>query len=107
MPSLPDIVRTAPIPNRIRGILRVGLLADQVALPVALAEPLAHPPRDQRALAVGHLVHLLEPVQADAGAELLELLAVRVGTRLPPGLNGRGLLPMFLLFDPPSQYVGA
>jgi hypothetical protein len=58
-------------------------------------------------MSVDHFVPLLEAVQANAGAELLELLTIRVGTRLPPDLNGRGLPPMFLLFDPLSQYFGA
>ena len=83
------------------------MLADQVAFPVALAEALAHPPRDECAITVDHLVPLLEAVQAHAGAELFELVTIWVGMRLPPGLNGRGLLPMFLFFDPPSQYFGA
>jgi hypothetical protein len=58
-------------------------------------------------MTVDHFMPLLEAVQAHAGAELPEVLPIRVGMRLPPGLNGRGLPPMFLLFDPPSQYVGA
>ncbi|MGZ4417039.1 MAG: hypothetical protein ACXVRV_02550 [Gaiellaceae bacterium] len=83
------------------------MLADQVALPVALAETLADPPRDEGALSVDHFVSLLEAIEANAGAELAQLFTIRVGTRLPPGLNGRGLTPMLLLLDPPSQYVGA
>jgi hypothetical protein len=83
------------------------VLADQVALPVALAETFAHPPRHEGATTVDHFVSLLEAVQAHAGAKLLELVPIRVGMRLPPGLNGRSLPPMLMLFDPPSQDVGA
>ena len=58
-------------------------------------------------MAVYHFVPLLVAVQANAGAQLAAARRDPGRQRLPPGLNGRGLLPMLLLFDPLSQYVGA
>ena len=56
---------------------------------------------------VGHFVALLVAVQANAGAELAQLVAIRIEAGLMPVLNGRRLIPMLLLFDPLTKYVGA
>src|SRR2546430_5143249 len=76
------------------------IVRNLVPLPVAAGEPLDDAERDHRASAVDRRPLLLPAVEANAVADLLELLRVGIGGRLAPVPNRLGLPPVLVLFDP-------